>query len=141
MVIASGLFGALLIAISIVLQRWSIVSWDDQSSAQSQTFLEPANRPNSFAQRQFVRRTWTNILIGTIGGIMIVSSQLPKGTWWLISWALIALLLVTITLMAIIDFTFTWMHYKKTLSQIAEKSLGQTAKKHAESSALAEKLS
>jgi hypothetical protein len=43
--------------------------------------------------------------------------------------------------MAIIDFTFTWMHYKKTLSQIAEKSLGQTAKKHAESSALAEKLS
>ncbi|MEY4568558.1 MAG: hypothetical protein RLY14_3528, partial [Planctomycetota bacterium] len=104
MAIASGLFGALLIGISIVLQRWSIVSWDDHSSVPSHTLLDPTNRPRSFAQRQFVRRTWTNILIGTIGGIMIVSSQLPKGTWWLFSWALIALLLVTITLMAILDF-------------------------------------
>lgn len=140
MAIASGLFGALLIGISIVLQRWSIVAWDDHSSAYAQSLLNPMNRLHSFSQRQFARRTWTNILIGAIGGIMIVSSQLPKGTWWLFSWVLIALLLVIITLMAILDFTFTWMHYKKTLSQIAEKSLGQTTNKHVESNAIAEKL-
>jgi len=123
--LASSLFGAFLIGVALVLQRWSAISWED-SSLKSADIPHPASSTSISSRGQLTRRTWTNALIGLIGVIMIVSTRLPRGPWWLGAWTLIGLLLAIIVILAMIDLATTWVHYRRALSQITEKSLGQS---------------
>ncbi len=124
MSLASSLFGAFLIATALILQRWSLMVWDDHHTQTADEHPNSNNKPD-FSRRQHSRRTWTNTLIGLIGGLMIASALFPRGTWWLATWTLIGILLGAIVVMAFIDVAATWLHYRRTLSSIAEKSLRQ----------------
>jgi cell division protein FtsW (lipid II flippase) len=123
--LASSLFGAFLIGVALVLQRWSAISWEE-SSLKSADNSHAQDATSISSRGQLTRRTWTNALIGLIGVIMIVSTRLPRGPWWLGAWTLIGLLLAMIVIMAMIDLATTWMHYRRALSHITEKSLGQS---------------
>lgn len=112
MLAGSLLLGFAVIAVAFWLEYNDSLGWPNE--------LERERQPSTAQDERYriVRRRWRRIvhmMIAGCGALMAVAGLAGKGPFWIAAWTAVALLMMTIIMLALGDAVRTHQHYSDKL--------------------------
>jgi 4-hydroxybenzoate polyprenyltransferase len=111
----SLLFGTTIIAIALGLES--------HRRYQDFTIERKTNLDIAYMTGRRRYRLWTNLLMGTIGGLALAAGLIGRGPTWIVLWTLVPLVLVVIVCLAVSDMFHTRRYLQEKLPELRRQTL------------------